>query len=177
MKRIILIGYMGVGKTTIGRLLAKRLGLEFYDLDWYIEGRYRTTISEIFKEKGEDGFRDIERRMLHELAEFENVVISSGGGTPCFFDNIDFMNSMADTVYLKASVDVLYSHLQMSKSKRPLLEGKSKDELIEFINESLSKREPYYIQARNVFDVCKLVDKKKVEQAVSELIEQCGWDK
>ena len=93
MTRILLTGYMGAGKTTLGRALATKLGLTFIDLDCYIEERFRKTISQIFAEKGEEGFRDIERRMLHEVAEFEDIIISTGGGTPCFFDNIDYMNS------------------------------------------------------------------------------------
>ena len=82
MKRIILIGYMGAGKTTVGKQLAKDLGLPFYDLDWYIESRMRKKISQIFEERGEEGFRIIERNMLHEVAEFEDVVISCGGVRP-----------------------------------------------------------------------------------------------
>ena len=81
-KSIILVGYMCVGKTTIGRDLAKQLGRTFYDLDWYIEERFHTKVSTIFAEKGEEHFRDLERRMLHEVAAFENVVVSCGGGTP-----------------------------------------------------------------------------------------------
>jgi len=82
MIRIILIGYMGAGKTTVGKDLAKSLGVPFYDLDWYIETRMRKKVKQIFDERGEEGFRKIERNMLHEVAEFENVVISCGGGTP-----------------------------------------------------------------------------------------------
>ena len=96
MLRIILIGYMGAGKTTVGKALAKELGIPFYDLDWYIESRMRKKVSQIFAEKGEEGFRKIEHNMLHEVAEFENVVISCGGGTPCFFDNMDYMNQQAE---------------------------------------------------------------------------------
>ena len=112
MTRIILIGYMGAGKTTIGKALSKELGIIFYDLDWYIESRMRKTVSEIFAERGEEGFRQIEYNMLHEVAEFENVIISCGGGTPCFFDNMDYMNGQGETVYLKASPEVLYGHLK-----------------------------------------------------------------
>ena len=103
MTRIILIGYMGAGKTTVGKALAKDLGLMFYDLDWYIESRMHKTVAQIFKESGEEGFRRIERNMLHEVAEFEDVVISCGGGTPCFFDNMEYMNSQGQTLYLQAS--------------------------------------------------------------------------
>lgn len=88
MKSIIIIGYMGAGKTTVGKALAKELGVMFYDLDWYIETRMHKTVKEIFDEKGEEGFRFIEHNMLHEVAEFENVVVSCGGGTPWLFDNI-----------------------------------------------------------------------------------------
>ena len=104
MTRIILIGYMGAGKTTLGHALANRLQLQFIDLDLYIEERYRKTISQIFAERGEEGFRLIEQRMLHEVAEFEDVVISTGGGTPCFFDNIDYMNRQGTTVFLDVPV-------------------------------------------------------------------------
>ena len=88
MVRIFLIGYMGTGKTTAGREIAKVLNLTFYDLDHYIEARFQKTISQIFEQEGEDKFREIESSMLKEVGEFENVVIATGGGTPCFFDNM-----------------------------------------------------------------------------------------
>ena len=86
MKSITLIGYMCVGKTTVGKALAKSLGCTFYDLDWYIEERFHSKVSQIFAEKGEEKFRDLEQRMLHEVAEFENIVLSCGGGTPLLKD-------------------------------------------------------------------------------------------
>ena len=109
MRRIILIGYMGSGKTTVGKALSKETGMMFYDLDWYIESRMHKTVSQIFAEKGEEGFRKIEHNMLHEVAEFEDVIISCGGGTPCFFDNMDYLNQQGDVVYLKATPETLYS--------------------------------------------------------------------
>ena len=130
MRRIIIIGYMGAGKTTVGRALAKETGMQFYDLDWYIEARMHKTVPQLFAERGEDGFRQVEHNLLHEAAEFEDVIISSGGGTPCFFDNMEYMNAQGDTVYLKAEPDVLCAHLKMGKVKRPLLEGKSQEELL-----------------------------------------------
>ena len=93
MKRVFLVGYMGAGKTTVGKELAKLAGLSFIDLDYYIEGRYHKAVSQIFAERGEEAFREIERNMLHEVAEFEDVLISTGGGAPCFFDNMEFMNA------------------------------------------------------------------------------------
>ena len=166
MIRIILIGYMGAGKTTVGKALAAALGVPFYDLDWYITMRYRKSVTEIFAERGEEGFRDLERRMLHEAAEFENVVLSCGGGTPCFFDNMEYMNSLADTIYLKATPDVLATHLKMGKGKRPLIEGKTPEELEAYIQESLQAREPYYSKAKYTIDVSVLDTFTKIDECV-----------
>ena len=91
MIRIFLIGYMGAGKTTLGKAFAKKYNLSFVDLDWYIEERFHKTVQELFAERGEDGFRELERNMLHEVADFENVIISTGGGAPCFFYFFDFV--------------------------------------------------------------------------------------
>ena len=171
MTRIILIGYMGAGKTTIGRALAKDLGIPFYDLDWYIESRMRKKVPQIFAERGEEGFRKIEHNMLHEVAEFEDVIISCGGGTPCFFDNIDYMNGRAMTVYLKADPDVLYDHLRMGRTERPLLTGKTPDELRLFIAEQLRLREPFYSKARYTLDVSLMDNYEKIKVSVSKLRE------
>ncbi len=169
MIRIILIGYMGAGKTTLGKKLSKELGLPFFDLDWYIENRFCKTVSELFAERGEEGFRKIERSMLHEVAEFEDVIISAGGGTPCFFDNMEYMNHQAETIYLKAAPDVLSRHLKMGKQKRPLLTGKSDEELTQFIEDSLRQREPYYTQAKHTFDVTLLNSAARIDNSIQEL--------
>lgn len=171
MRRIIIVGYMGAGKTTVGKALAKELGMQFYDLDWYIEGRMRKTVPQLFAERGEDGFREIERRLLHEAAEFEDVVLSCGGGTPCFFDNMKYMNSQGDTVYLKASPEVLCAHLKMGKTRRPLLEGKDKDELLAFVTEQLARREDYYTKAKHVLNVDLLDNYEKIKVSVERLRE------
>ena len=162
---------MGAGKTTVGKALSQALGLPFYDLDWYIEERHRRTIAQIFAEKGEKGFRDIERNILHEVAEFEDVVISCGGGTPCFFDNMEYMNRQAQTVYLKASPDILFRHLKMGKVERPLLKDKTEDEMKQYIRDSLSTREPFYSQARYTLDVTLLDNYDKIKDTVSMLRE------
>ena len=174
MTRIILIGYMGAGKTTIGKALSKELGVIFYDLDWYIESRMRKTVSEIFAERGEEGFRQIEYNMLHEVAEFEDVIISCGGGTPCFFDNMDYLNQQGKTVYLKAEPEVLYKHLLMAKVERPLLKGKSKEELLKFIKEQLEKREPFYTKARYTLDVSLMDNYDKIKISVEKIKELLG---
>ena len=171
MKRIVLIGYMGSGKTTVGRALGKELGLPFYDLDWYIESRMRKKVSQIFADQGEEGFRRIERNMLHEVAEFEDVVVSCGGGTPCFFDNMDYLNQQAQVVYLKADPEVLHKHLLMGKGDRPLLKGKAPDELIQFIREQLEKREPFYTKARYTLDVSLMDNYEKIKVTIEKLKE------
>ena len=169
MKRIILVGYMGSGKTTIGRQLARNLGLEFYDLDWYIEERFHTKVARIFAEEGEARFRDLERRMLHEAAEFENVVLACGGGTPCFFDNLDYMNSVGHTFYMKASVQTLCDHIGMSRGERPLLKGKSSEELKAFVAAQPAEREPFYSQAPEIISVNVLDSFAKIDN-VADLI-------
>ena len=169
MVRIIIVGYMGSGKTTVGKALSKDLGIPFYDLDWYIESRMRKTVAQIFAERGEEGFRRIEHNMLHEVAEFENVIISCGGGTPCFFDNMDYMNGQGETVYLQASPDVLYNHLKMGKTERPLLKNKTPEEMQVFIAEQLEKREPYYSKAKHTLNVDLLENYEKIKISVAKM--------
>ncbi len=174
MKRIILIGYMGAGKTTVGKDLAKALGVTFYDLDWYIETRMRRTVKQIFDERGEEGFRKIERNMLHEVAEFENVVISCGGGTPCFFDNIDYMNRQGETIYLQATPQVLQAHLKMGRGVRPLLLNKTDDEALAFMKEQLLQREPYYLKAKHVLDVNLMDNYDKIASHIEKIKQMLG---
>jgi shikimate kinase len=169
MRRIILVGYMGSGKTTVGKALSKATGMMFYDLDWYIESRMRKSVSQIFAERGEEGFRKIEYNMLHEVAEFEDVIISCGGGTPCFFDNMDYLNQQGDVVYLKATPETLYKHLLMAKMERPLLKGKSSEELIAYITEHLKERSQFYEKARHILDVNVLDEYDKIQSSVASL--------
>ena len=171
MIRIIIIGYMGAGKTTVGKALSKELGIPFYDLDWYIESRMRKTVKQIFDEKGAEGFRKIEYNMLHEVAEFENIILSCGGGTPCFFDNMDYLNQQGETVYLKATPEVLYGHLKIGKSVRPLLLNKTPEEVQVFIKEQLVYREPFYAKAKNTLDVNLLDNFEKIQISVQKLRE------
>ena len=171
MTRIILIGYMGAGKTTVGRQLGMALGIPFYDLDWYIEGRMRKTVPQLFAERGEEGFRLVERNMLHEVAEFEDVVLSCGGGTPCFFDNMDYLNAQGETIYLKASPEVLYGHLKMGRTERPLLKGKSAEEMQQFITNQLVQREPFYSKAKHTLDVNLLDNYEKIKTSVLRIRE------
>ncbi|TKG88758.1 shikimate kinase [Puteibacter caeruleilacunae] len=145
--RIYLIGYMGSGKTTLGRRLAEMLNLSFLDMDKFIEEKYFRSIPQIFAEEGEDGFRDKEHKALKEVAGFHDVIISTGGGAPCFFDNMDIMNNSGVTFYLDIPADELAKRLMKSKNERPLIKGKSEEELIAFIDETLRKRNEFYKQA------------------------------
>lgn len=165
---------MGAGKTTVGMALSKRLGLPFYDLDWYIESRMRKKVADIFAERGEEGFRKIEQNMLHEVAEFEDVIISCGGGTPCFFDNMEYMNEQGDVIYLKGSPEVLQAHLKMGKGVRPLLMNKSEEELKDFITEQLAQREEFYLKAKHVIDINTLDSFDKINNIVEEIINIIG---
>ena len=112
--------------------------------------------------------------MLHEVAEFENVIVSCGGGTPCFFDNIDYMNQCGETVYLKASAETLYEHLKMGKGVRPLLLNKTPEEVQIFIREQLKQREPFYSKAKHIFDISVMDDFDKINDTVQQLRKQLG---
>lgn len=172
MQRIFMIGYMGSGKTTIGKRLAKSLSLSFVDLDAYIEMKYRKTVPAIFEESGEEGFRKIESQVLKEVSEFEDVVISTGGGTPCSFDNMEVMNGAGLTVYLDAHPEDLADHLLLSKTVRPLIAGKSREELVPFITHHLSQREQFYRKAQLIHSVNRMITKDAIHLTVSEVEEQ-----
>ena len=168
MTRILLIGFMAAGKTTLGKALARDLGLQFIDLDHYIESRYRSTVSQLFAERGEEAFRQIERNMLHEVAEFEDVIISTGGGTPCFFDNMDYMNEQGTTVFLEASVDTIHTRLTIARIQRPLVAQKTADELRNYIIQMLDQRKPYYSRAHHTFCANRLENICQVEESVKQ---------
>ena len=166
-------GKMGAGKTTIGKVLSQMAGLTFIDLDYYIEGRFRKTVSQLFAERGEEGFRTIEHNMLHEVAEFEDVLVSTGGGTPCFFDNMAFMRQQGTTIYLKVSVEELAKRLELCKQTRPVLRNRSGEELKAFVQESLSARTSFYEQAQIIFNADRLlteVDAKELSAQIVQLL-------
>lgn len=172
MTRVFLIGYMGAGKTTLGKSLAKVMNVSFIDLDNFIEARYHKTVKEIFAEVGESGFRDIERKSLIEVSEYEDTIISLGGGTPCFFDNMDIVNASGTSVYLKPSEDVLLKRLIKGKHKRPLLANKSDDEILQVIREQLAWREPYYLKADITFEASHLECKEDIYLNAEKLVAQ-----
>lgn len=164
--RIYLIGYMGCGKSTLGKRLSKHMGVQFIDMDHYIEKRNCKTVPQLFEEFGEEGFRERERKALEELSEFTDTVIATGGGAPCFFDNIDLMNRTGKTIYLNIHPEILASRLLKSKTERPLIKGKSREELIEFIDETLRKRNKFYKQAK--YEITRPdIDLEELEEMIS----------
>jgi shikimate kinase len=164
--RIYLIGYMGSGKSTLGRKLAHKLNLQFIDMDDYLESRFYKTVSQIFAEEGETVFRQKERKVLEELSEFMDVVIATGGGAPCFLDNMDLMNRTGKTVFLDVDPHRLAYRLKHSKTERPLIAGKSNAELIPFIEEMLNKRRPFYELAKY-----RIIDPDLDPEKVLEILE------
>jgi len=166
MNRIFLIGYMCSGKTTLGKLLAREMQADFIDMDWYIEQRFHCTVRDIFAERGEEGFRKIEQNILHEVGEFENVFIATGGGTPCFFENMEWMNAHGDTVFLQTSEEALFRRLQSGKQTRPILMNKTDEELRSFIVEALKVRMPFYSQAKYSFMADELESHEQIMESV-----------
>jgi len=147
MARIYLIGFMGAGKSTAGRKLARMLEYKHLDLDNVFETKYKINISQFFAKYNESLFRRLELKLLETTFEMDNVVISTGGGTPCFFDSIDKMNKHGITVYLEMPVGALVNRLQNAKKPRPLVKNKTTNSLNEFITRVLDERNSSYQKA------------------------------
>ena len=166
--KIVLIGYMASGKSTIGKILAKELNLSFIDLDHYISDREQMSIPEIFNQKGEIYFRKIETKCLLEVLEKEQeFILSLGGGTPCYANNMEIiLNSDAASVYLKASIPTITERIRTGKRKRPLVAHLSNEELPEFIGKHLFERQFYYLQSNHSITV----DGKQKYEIVDDLL-------
>ncbi|MCX6256053.1 MAG: shikimate kinase [Bacteroidia bacterium] len=149
---VYIIGFMGSGKSTTGKKLASLLGWSFIDLDKEIEEHTGKTIPELFSQHGEDYFRNVESEVLKNLKSHTNTVISTGGGTPCHGDNMDYMLDTGLTLYLKLTPGQLKSRLSESTGKRPLIKDLSKDRLQSFIEEKLASREKYYNRAEIIVE-------------------------
>lgn len=165
--RVYLIGYMGVGKTTIGKRLARRLQLAYCDLDSQIESITKSTIESIFSEKGEAYFRKIESDTLAAIAD-ENVIIATGGGAPCHNDNMDFILKTGIVVWLKMSPEMIVSRLLPGKAQRPLIANMNDTDLPNFVKSHLRKREPYYSRANIKIEVNNM-DSKKMDDLVHQI--------
>lgn len=150
--RIYLIGYMGSGKSTVGKNLASCLGFQFLDLDHHFEERYRISILDFFDKYDENLFRSMERDLLHETGEFDDVLISTGGGTACFFDNMKFIREHGIAIYIRWPAGMLAERLQNLRKKRPILKDLDPESLPEKISEQLAEREFFYGQADIIID-------------------------
>ena len=150
MGLVFLVGFMGCGKTSWGRKLAAGLGYDFLDLDHALEAHAGMTIAEYFSTHGELEFRKLESEMLKTTAYPENTIVSTGGGLPCFFNHMDWMNTHGQTLYIQLSPKALASRLENAKTPRPVLQGKKGDELTAFIQTKLAEREHFYLQAKHV---------------------------
>ncbi|WP_136668667.1 shikimate kinase [Flavobacterium sp. H122] len=167
VKKIVLVGYMGSGKTKIGQLLAEKLNLSFLDLDFLIENELKKSVKDIFSEKGEVFFRKKEHEIFKKMIQSDSsYVLSTGGGTPCYADNHVFLqNEDVFSVYLKASIPVLVSRLKNETANRPLLHNLNEEETEEYIAKHLFDRSYYYNQCKYIV----LVDDKSPEEIVEEI--------
>ncbi|MBK3518931.1 shikimate kinase [Carboxylicivirga sp. N1Y132] len=143
---------MGSGKSTLGKRLKSEIGWDFIDLDDYFEMRYNTTIKDYFSSHGEEAFRVAEQKMLAEVSQKEKIIIATGGGAPCFFNNMELINENGLSIYIKLSVETLAARLSGAKQVRPLVAGKSGDELKVYISDKLSERESFYHKANVIAD-------------------------
>jgi shikimate kinase len=166
--KIVLVGYMASGKSTIGKLISESLNIPFYDLDDIIENNLNLKINQIFDQKGELFFRKKEREVLIDfLNSTENYVLALGGGTPCYYDNFElYQLESVYSIYLKASVNTLFERLLSQKATRPLVSRLSEEELQEFVAKHLFERSYFYHQVKTIVSI----DKKKESEIVSEII-------
>jgi shikimate kinase len=170
--KIVLVGYMGSGKSIIGKLLSEKSSLEFIDLDSEIEKVEKKSIKSIFLEKGEIYFRKLEHQVFSELMQSnQNVIISTGGGTPCYANNHEYLSQNGViSIYLKASVETLFGRLKNEKTKRPLLQDKTNQEMKEFIAIHLFERSYFYSKSTSTI----LVDDKTPTEIVQEIEKLIG---
>ena len=147
-RKIFLIGFMGCGKSKLGKSVAHKFNRPFIDLDELIESQNQMTIPQLFNAIGEQGFREREREVLQNAAFAKDVIIATGGGAPCFFDNMEWMNNHGITVFIDSPVKILADRLINARVERPLVKGKSYEDLIEYIEIKLIERRPFYEQAQ-----------------------------
>lgn len=161
-----LIGFMGSGKTTLGRKLATRMGYEFIDLDHKLEQQVELSIAEYFSFFGEESFRKLESEVLKKTPYPDNAIISTGGGLPCYFDHMEWMKANGKVIYIKLSPKTLAGRLETGKEERPLLQEKHGDALVAFIEQKLAERESFYSQANIIADGLSLTAEKLEQMLV-----------
>lgn len=166
---ISLIGYMGSGKTTTGKDLAKAIGYEFVDLDEFIEQKYQTKIPEIFAAEGELGFRKKEREALHEILTNTNIVLSLGGGTPVYYNNMEEITKNSVSFFIRVQLPQLVKRLENKKETRPLIAHLTNDELTEFVAKHLFERNQYYEKAKYTINVSSQSTLQVLDQIMNHL--------
>ena len=166
--KIFLIGFMGSGKSHWGPLWAKNTHLSFYDLDQQVEKSFRLSVQEIFEQHGEEKFREIERIQLRKFEAKKGFILSCGGGTPCYFDNMDWMKKQGLTIYLKTDPAQILERVMNEKEKRPLLKKVNTSELLFFIENKLAEREKFYTAAHHTLDTVSLQE-DSLQQLLSGL--------
>ncbi len=167
--RIFLVGFMGAGKSVVGKRLAKSLNLSFFDLDAEIENRYHMSVSSIFQSFDEECFRRLETETLKSFADKDGYVLSCGGGTPCFNDNMTLINGLGLSVYIKMPAKALANRISMSHKKRPLTADKTEAELLEYVEATLAVREPFYSMASISVEGLNL-DKDALVEKITKMI-------
>lgn len=168
---IFLIGYMCCGKTTLGRVLAQLLEVEFYDLDELVEERAEMRVTEIFERLGEDKFRQMEREALHEVIGTP-AVVACGGGTPCYSDNMALMNSHGITIWLTTSPEVIATRLALPEHKlhRPTIAPLADEEILPYVVDALNHRTPYYAQAQLEFNATAIETAEETQSTAQQLL-------
>jgi shikimate kinase len=152
VNKVFLVGFMGCGKTTIGKYIARDMGWTFIDMDNFFVDKYNCSIKEFFATKGEDEFRKAEHAIVEELCTMENIVVATGGGAPCYYDNMELINKSGLSIYISVEPSILSKRLVNAKSERPLIADKDDSELTEYIKSKLAEREPFYRKARMITD-------------------------
>ena len=168
---VFLIGYMGCGKSSLGRKIAARTGYGFIDMDKLIEQKCSASVSEIFATRGEQWFRNMERTTLEEFAGLSgDTVVATGGGVPCFSDNMHLMNSIGKTVYLKMSPQKIVGRISPAgRQKRPIIRGMNDEQLLDFIKRNLPQREPFYESSSLIIDCDTLGDQSIMDHIIHEI--------
>lgn len=165
--RYFVIGFKNSGKTTFGRELAQHLGIGFIDLDEYIESSEGKSIPEIYMRLGEEGFRRLEWKALKQIVNHDNLVISTGGGAPCHCDNMNLMEQYGDAIYLKVSDELLVSRLKKASEDRPIVRGKTEEELRQYVADLRHRCEHHYLRARYIVDGVILTTEKLIRELTS----------
>src|SRR5690606_16946831 len=167
-KPIFLIGYMGSGKTTLGKRLAAKLNRTWVDIDTFIETKLGLTINLIFAQFGEEYFRTVESEILKQHSS-SNIIVSTGGGAPCFFDNMKWMNNIGITVYLQMSTEAILSRIENAKTSRPLLKDLNNSDLKNFVEYQLKERSIYYNQAHIKVDGLSILKAENLNALITQL--------